>query len=112
MRDHPRFQGLRNYTLLVTDEKRDGDEINGLPPPFQRIYDRDIVSDYQVALKDIPNATVTHTRLDKGIIASAVDKLESPFRIIVSGPNTYNNAAREFLEENGVKSKCVTVLTA
>ena len=86
--------------------------MNGLPPPFQRIFDRDIVSDYQVALKNIPNATVTHTRLDKGIIASAVDKLESPFRIIVSGPNTYNNAAREFLEENGVKSKCVTVLTA
>eukprot|EP00956_Cyclotella_meneghiniana_P045749 scaffold382649_cov119-Cyclotella_meneghiniana.AAC.1 len=114
-RDHPRFQGLRNYTLLVTDEKKDGGKMNALPPPppFQHVFDRDdIVSDYEVALKDIPNATVTHTRLDKEIIASAIGRLESPFRIIVSGPNTYNNAAREFLQEIGVQSKCVTVLTA
>lgn len=39
-------------------------------------------------------------------------ELEDTYRIVVSSPDAYNNATREFLEELGIDSKFVTILSA
>ena len=65
-------------------------------------------------LKDLPNnATVKfQQRLDEQLVAYAIGRLKEPYRVIVSGPDSYNNAAREYLEMSGVDSTWVTILSA
>ena len=108
---HPsrKLRGLRHYTLLVT---RPGSYSNG-EPPFQEAFNDDNESvDYQTLLKGVTNASIRSSRLNKDIIADAVERLGGSYRIVVSGPDSYNNAVRGFLEECGVDSKSVTILSA
>ena len=109
---HPsrKLRGLRNYTLLVT---RPGSNSNGVQPPYQQVLNDDHEAiNYHATLKDVPNASIHSSRLNKNIITEAIERLEGRFRIVVSGPDSYNNAARGFLEECGVDSKFVTILSA
>ncbi|KAL9187546.1 hypothetical protein ACHAXT_001649, partial [Thalassiosira profunda] len=110
MRPHPKFRGLRNYTLLLTKEKRREDE--AASPPFAKVFNEDDAPSHGVVLKDVPNAQARYSRLDKRLVADAVRRLDRPFRVVVSGPDSFNSAAREFLDDCGVESKQVTILSA
>ena len=109
MRPHPRYSGLRNCTRLLTKEKKTDQEES--LPPFNGIFKDSI--DYNTILKDAPsNIKTVCSRLDKSIVEDAIGRLDYPYRIIVSGPDGYNNVARELLEECDVESKHVTILSA
>ena len=113
LRPHPRFRGLRNYTLLLTDHKT-GNVTPSSSPPYQGDFSTDMENDTAKILKDLPNnATVKfQQRLDEQLVADAIGRLKEPYRVIVSGPDSYNNAAREYLEISGVDSTWVTILSA
>lgn len=109
---HPsrKLRGLRNYTLLVTKPRSNG---SGVQPPFhQALHDDNEAINYHTTLNDVPNASIYSSRLSKNHVAEAVERLEGSYRIVVSGPDSYNNAARGFLEECGVDSTSVTILSA
>jgi len=107
MRPHPKYTGLRNCTLLLTKEKKQEESL----PPFNDVFKGNI--DYDAILNDAPaNVKTMCSRLDKNLVEEAVGRLDYPYRIIVSGPDSYNNAARELLEECNVESKHVTILSA
>lgn len=109
---HPsrKLRGLRNYTLLVTRPRSNS---NGVQPPFQQASNDDHEAiNYHATLKDVPNASIQSSRLSKDHVAQAVARLEGSYRIVVSGPDSYNNTARGFLEECGVDSTSVTILPA
>jgi hypothetical protein len=109
-RPNRKFRGVRNYTLLVT---RSASHNNEVQPPFQQAFNDDKEAiNYRDILKGVPNASIRSSRLNKNVIADAVERLEGSYRIVVSGPDSYNNAARGFLEECGVDSKSVTILSA
>ncbi|KAK1734894.1 hypothetical protein QTG54_014354 [Skeletonema marinoi] len=109
-RPNRKFRGLRNYTLLIT---RSASHNDGVQPPFQQAFNDDKEAiNYRAILKGVPNASIRSSRLNKNVIADAVERLEGSYRIVVSGPDSYNNAARGFLEECGVDSKSVTILSA
>eukprot|EP00986_Skeletonema_menzelii_P019804 scaffold29168_cov400-Skeletonema_menzelii.AAC.1 len=108
---HPsrKLRGLRNYTLLVTKPRSD---VRGVQPPFQQaLHDHEAIN-YHAVLRDVLNASIYNSRLSKNHVAEAVERLEGSYRIVVSGPDSYNNAARGFLEECGVDSTSVTILSA
>ena len=105
-----RLRGLRNYTLLLTNEKKDQGEYCGLP--FQEHFNKNGTTNYSAILKDVPNAQIVKSRLSRHIIADAIGRLVHPYRVVVSGPDAFNNAARELLDEFGVDSKQVTLLSA
>ena len=63
-------------------------------------------------MKDVPNDTIIGSRLNKNIISDAIGKMDYPFRVVVSGNDTFNIAAREFLGKLEVPTKYVTVLSA
>ena len=109
-RDHPKFRGLRNFTLLLTKENQDQ---NGRVPPFQEQFQtKDATFDYKNLQEDFPNAETIKSRLSKHIVADAIRRLIEPYRVIVSGPDAYNKSAREFLTECEVASARVTMLSA
>lgn len=100
---------MRNYTLLLTKEKQDQGYVD---LPFKEGSNLNDTADYNTILKDVPNAKTVKSRLDNGIIAEAVKRLVQPYRIVVSGPDAFNNACRKLLDEHGVESKQVTLLSA
>ena len=106
---HPKFRGLRNYTLLLTKESKD---VEGREPPFQGHFQTDTAQGYGDILKDVPNAKTMKSRLNQRIIANAIGKLVEPYRVVVSGPDAFNKAAREFLDNCGVESTRITMLSA
>ena len=109
MRPHPKYTGLRNCTLLLTKEKKPDKEES--LPPFNGAFKGNV--NYDAILKDEPtNIKTMRSRLDKNLVEEAVGKLNCPYRVVVSGPDSYNNAARELLEECNVESKHVTILSA
>ena len=110
LRPHPKFRGLRSYTLLLTKEKRREDE--AASPPFAKVFSEDDAASHGAVLKNVPNAQARYSRLDKRLVADAVRRLDRPFRVVVSGPDSFNSAARDFLDDCGVESKQVTILSA
>lgn len=110
LQPHPRNRGLRNYTLLLTEERNGEGERGG--PPYREYASENRTVDCCDFLKDVSNATVQKSRLNGRIVEDAVAKWVYPCRVIVSGPDAFNNAAREYLEECGVESKSITILSA
>ena len=105
---HPKNRGLRNYTLLVTE----GGQSDDMSAPFQGRFDETAVGRYDELLKDITNAKILTTRLNEDIVANAIERMKLPCRVVVSGPDAFNDAARQFLEDCGVNSDMVTILAA
>lgn len=103
------YRGIRNYTLLLTDSVEQED-LNASPfQCFQNTQEHlpDII------LADVPNASIMNSqRLNIDIVQNSLLRLEKPFRVVVSGPDTFNQAAREFLDECNVESGEITVLSA
>jgi NAD(P)H-flavin reductase len=110
--DPVKYRGLRNYMLLLTGERvGQGDDAES--PPFQEhVNETNDAVKYTDILKDVENAKTVKTRLTKDIVANAIRSMTSPYRVIVSGPDAFNNAARGFLEECDVNSSHVTILSA
>lgn len=110
-RPHPTFRGLRNYTLLMTDESKSS---SSLSSPFEGIFETDNTDRCEDILRDLPNAVCKRSqRLDRSIVAEALGRMVQPCRVVVSGPDTYNDAARRFLDEcGGISPSQLTVLAA
>jgi len=125
---HPKlFRGLRNYTLLLSSGNNDNSKTQ---PPFQEQYYKEHQnvnknnekdnnnsgdSNKNNVLHDFPdNATLYHNRrLDGEIIGTALAQLVQPYRIVISGPDAYNTAARGILCDNyDVDPQQITVLSA
>ena len=85
-------------------------------PPFHHAFQDDGSSLEAGAIKDVPNAFVRKSRLDESIISDAIDRLAEtgePYRVVVSGPDSYNLHARRLLVDVcGVKPSYVTLLSA
>jgi hypothetical protein len=108
LKQHPQNRGLRHYKLLLTEGER-GEDVR---PPFHGRFDATDAVQYDDALKDVANAIILKTRLNEDIVADAIGGMELPCRVIVSGPDTFNDAARRFLDACGVDSSHVTILAA
>ena len=134
LRPHPKFRGLRNYTLLVTEGNGKNHNSNNssnssssseppILPPFQDVLHSSSSNnnnnqfrgnDGGDIFKDVANAVVREKRLDATTVAEALQKLIPPYRIVISGPDSFNVAARNILLEEceGVDSNQLTVLSA
>jgi len=101
--DHASHRGLRNCTLLVTGKSSTGD----IPfPDFQ-------VEEHHELDKMKDNMDIRYQRLNKKMISGSLEKMIKPCRIVVSGPDSFNQAASEYLEECGVTlSSHVTILSS
>ena len=62
-------------------------------------------------LAGIENANIVRSRLSPEIVAEAVGRMPRPCRVVVSGPNGFNSAAREMLASL-VDEEEVTILAA
>jgi len=102
-----RMRGLRSCTLLLTAAQGGAGA-----PPFQGKLDEGKAPDPAAALAEVPNACVRVCRLDADIVATAIEKMDYPFRVVVSGNDTFNGAAKGFLDELQVPSNYVTMLSA
>ncbi|VEU41223.1 unnamed protein product, partial [Pseudo-nitzschia multistriata] len=108
-RPHPRFRGIRRYDLLVTGAST-------TDPPFSGCVSasggRDPWALVQGGLP--PNATVHRSRrLTEEMVGEALGRAVRPCRVVVSGPDAFNEAARSFCLASGlVEPGQVTVLAA
>lgn len=100
-------KGVRNLTLTITEKREDGGDAQ--PPPYEYAADQESPED---AFKGLPNATVLRSqRVTQIIVTDAVSRMEQPCRVIVSGPNTFNDAVKLLLL-NVIDSDHVTILSA
>jgi hypothetical protein len=67
---------------------------------------------YDDLFKGIANAKIMKTRLNEDLVADAIGRMPLPCRVVVSGPDAFNDAARRFLDDCGVDSSHVTILAA
>ena len=102
---------LRNYALLLTEEKRGGDGGDADAPFRKRFEEKGGVADVGV-VEGVPNATVRRCRLNSDIVAEAILRMEYPFRVVISGNDAFNAAAKGFLDKFGVPEEYVTMLSA
>jgi len=79
--------GVRNLELLLTPAAADG------RPP----YPEAAAPDAFAALNASQNATITRARLDAPRLAEAYARMPQPCRVVVSGPDAFNRAARAAL---------------
>jgi NAD(P)H-flavin reductase len=92
---------LQNLTLVLTEAKAE------IPVPFPDVEDADLRT-----LASLTNATVLNSRLSKEMIEFELKSCSSPCRVVVSGPDSFNAAAREMLLQSGVTLEAITILTA
>ena len=91
---------IRHATVLITSSN------SGAPPfPSAKVDDAS-------ELGKLDNASIVRSRLTFSIISSAIAKMPSPCRVLVSGPRTFNTAAREMLARARVSSERITILTS
>lgn len=109
---------MSHFTLLLTTRKPQGDN-NSHQVPFPQVgedYDEEggtITTRTALSLlQAYPNAHILHSRLNSEIVAQSLDRLPQPCRVVVSGPNEFNRAARTMLLEQQVDSNQITVLAA
>ena len=95
--------GVRDCTLLLTDANID-------TPPFPELSGGDKQAALET-LKDLANARTVTSRLTTGIVAHAVGRMTRPCRVLVSGPDGFNSAAREMLAPL-VDEEEITILSA
>lgn len=110
MESSSNYRGLRSCTILISKAK----QVSNEEVPFGKggtvaETGTTTLSD----LKSLANVTLMHgTRLSKSIVSNAIDKMTQPCRVVVSGPDQYNKAAREYLGGCGFDMDCVTILSA
>ena len=75
--------------------------------PFIDVPDTDIAA----AFAHLENATCFNARLSLPLLREELDSLETPHRIVVSGPEGFNGACKSMLTQLGVDADAVTVLS-
>jgi len=63
-------------------------------------------------LESLDNARVLHTRLTVELLVEELSAMQSPCRIVVSGPVSFNSDVTRILSENGVHADAITTLSA
>ena len=102
--DHGATVGLRRCTLLLTGKG---------PPLPSPLFADGIDHESQCAeLQRLPNAQVLRTRLTPELVSTAMSGMPLPCRVVVSGPSSFNAAAREMLSELAVDNDSITILEA
>ena len=102
--DHGATVGLRRCTLLLTAK--------GPPLPSPLFADGVNHEAECDKLQSLPNAQVLRTRLTQELVSEAMSRMPVPCRVVVSGPSSFNAAARSMLSELAVDSDAVTILEA
>ena len=80
--------GIRQCTFFITSESKD----SAIFPEVQS-------TDVETLLADVPNARVVNSRLDFDIISENARQMTRPCRLLVSGPEGFNKAARAMLDD-------------
>ena len=102
--DHGATVGLRRCTLLLTAKAP--------PPPSPPFADGANHETKCDKLQGLPNAQILRTRLTPELVSEAMSRMPVPCRIVVSGPSSFNGAAREMLSELAVDNDSITILEA
>lgn len=97
-------RGLRRCTLLLTPASAAG------PPHFADAAGGD-GDEAARELRGLANATILQSRITPSIVADAIARMPPPCRVVVSGPDGFNTAARSMLSRL-VDDDQVTVLSA
>lgn len=96
---------MRNYTLLTSRAEPKEAPFDSEMQRFETLNNNGSSNTndekhHNDLLGDLPNATILpFQRLSKEIVADALQKMILPCKVVVSGPDAYNDAARTFLEE-------------
>ena len=98
-------QGIRNCVLLVT-----GKNGGACPAPFPDVVGGDL-AEAESELQGLENARIVRSRLTAALVAEAVVRMPQPCRVVVSGPDGFNAAARGMLS-SVMDDHLVTVLSA
>ena len=102
--DHGATVGLRRCTLLLTGKG---------PPLPSPLFAGGVNHATQCdKLQSLPNAQVLRTRLTLELVSEAISRMPMPCRVVVSGPSSFNAAAREMLSELAVDNDSITILEA
>ena len=96
--------GLRRCTLLLTNK--------GPPVPSPLFAEGGRHETECATLQSLPNAQVVRTRLALPLVSEAMSRMPKPCRVVVSGPSSFNAAAREMLSELAVNTDSITILEA
>ena len=103
--DHGATVGLRRCTLLLTGK--------GPPLASPLFADGGVSHEAECEkLQSLPNAQVVRSRLTQALVSEAVARMPTPLRVVVSGPSSFNAAAREMLSELAVDNDSITILEA
>jgi hypothetical protein len=103
-----RYNGLRNCTLLITEKCKNGPN-NACDIPFPDFHTEEHC-DWE-KLKEYMN--ICSHRLNQEVILKSLEKMVQPCRVVVSGPDSFNQAARKLLEECSFPTSThLTVLSA
>jgi hypothetical protein len=97
------IKGVRNFTLLLTAANSDAP----IFPDGPSYPDPETES----KLQGLTNARVLRSRLTSTIVAESMARLQRRCRVVVSGPDTFNSAARNMLTEF-VDDEDITVLSS
>jgi len=95
-------RGLMRGTLLLTESQAEGSAApfpDGKDPDFEEF-------------EALANTSVLQTRLSTKLLIEELSRMQSPCRIVVSGPETFNAAVRSMLVSSGVDTDAITILEA
>jgi len=96
-----RKKGLTRCILLLTEPQA------GAVAPFPDAADAAIGE-----FEGLGNTRVLQARLSAEVLVEELSMMQSPCRIVVSGPEAFNAAARSMLLSSGVENDAVTILEA
>ena len=68
--------------------------------------------DVRAAFAGQDSAVCDSGRLSLELLRAELAPLPKPLRIVVSGPEGYNGAAKSMLQELGVEAEAITILSA
>lgn len=94
-------RGLLKCTLLLTESQA------GAVAPFPDANDAEM-SEFD----GLDNSSVVQARLSAELLGAELSIMPKPCRIVVSGPEAYNAAARNMLISNGFDKDAITLLEA
>ena len=97
-------RGIRSCTLLLTPPASGS---VALPYPNVRVGDS---AEAEALLREVENVRIRRERLSAEVVSDALRRMPHPTRVIVSGPATFNVAARSLLDS--LDESQVTLLSA
>jgi ferredoxin-NADP reductase len=97
-------QSIERCLVLVTAAAQ-----SSHPPAFSNVANTDVAA----AFAGLDNAVCAQdTRLSEVLLRGELELLQKPLRVVVSGPEGFNAAAKQMLNSLGVEPEAVTILSA